>query len=251
MLKNRNRFSQKSFLTKLLWGCFFVIFFLSAGYGLMEVMDSRSFQLFGEIINRVETEEKVVALTFDDGPTDNTAEILDILDAAGIKATFFLTGREMEGLPAETKRIVEAGHEIGNHSYSHKRMIFKPPGFIKDEVNRTDKFIRAAGYLGDISFRPPYGKKLFFLPGFLARNDRKTIMWNIEPDSYPEVASDSQAIIEHVKEKIEPGSIILLHVMYDQNVTSRNAIAGIVETLEAKDYSFVTVSELLAHSEED
>ena len=91
----------------------FVVF-----YSLRQVGDSRTFQFFGEIIPRVDTPKKVVALTFDDGPTSCcTEKILGILGNTNVKATFFVTGRELEQNLAEGQKIVAAGHELGNHSY--------------------------------------------------------------------------------------------------------------------------------------
>jgi peptidoglycan-N-acetylglucosamine deacetylase len=222
----------------------------SLGYGFRELINSRSFQFFGGLVNKVDTTEKVVALTFDDGPTEKTEEILKILDEANVKATFFLTGREIKENPEAASMIAEAGHELANHSYSHKRMIFKTPSFVKNEIEMTDQLIRDAGYEGPIQFRPPNGKKFLTLPYYLDKHDRKTILWNIEPDSYPEIATDSQKIVDHVNENIKPGSIILLHVMYESREESIESIEGIVASLKAKGYSFKTVSEMLEYEKE-
>lgn len=97
--------------------------------------------------------------------------------------------------------------------------------------------------------RPPNGKKLILLPYILRQNEMKTIMWDIEPDSWPEIASSSQNIIDHVVENVKPGSIVLLHIMYESRVESLNAIEGIVNTLRAEGYTFKTVSELLEYQE--
>ncbi len=111
----------------------------------------------------VETQEKIVALTFDDGPGDLTRPLLDILEKEQISATFFVTGAELEKNLDRGIRIVSAGHELGNHSYSHERMILVSPSYVRQEIERTDQLIREAGYQSEILFRPPYGKKLFVL----------------------------------------------------------------------------------------
>ena len=209
-----------------------------------KVSKSRTFQFFGEIISRVNTRQKVVALTFDDGPTPGvTEEVLSILNEAGVKATFFVIGANLERNPEEGRKIVTAGHELGNHTYSHERMVLKTPSFIESEIERTDQLIRQAGYQSAIHFRPPYGKKLILLPYFLARTSRKTITWDVEPDSYPEIAADSNKIVAHVMEKAKPGSIILLHVMGRSE--SLKAVKGIIAGLKGEGYSFKTVSEML------
>ena len=215
---------------------------------LLRLMNLRDFQFFGEIVPSVNTDQKVVALTFDDGPTEKTDEILQVLEEAGIKASFFLNGGSISENLDNARKIAEAGHELGNHTYSHNRMVFKSSSYIKKEIEDTDKLIREAGYKGDIYFRPPNGKKLLLLPYYLSKNDRKTIMWNLEPDSYPELAANSEKITEYVEANIRPGSIILLHIMYDnEERQSLEAIKGIAAALGDKGYKFVTVSELLEY----
>ncbi|HLM55895.1 MAG TPA: polysaccharide deacetylase family protein [Pyrinomonadaceae bacterium] len=214
---------------------------------LWRVSGSRTFQFFGRLVPRVNTESKVVALTFDDGPAPGaTDQILSALGGARVRATFFVTGAELERNMAEGRKLVAAGHELGNHSYSHGRMVLVTPERVRREVERTDELIREAGYGGEITFRPPYGKKLFALPYFLSRTGRTTVTWDVEPDSYPEVAADSDKIAEHVLTRARPGSIIILHVMYPSRAESLKAVPKIVEGLKARGYDFKTVSELLA-----
>ncbi|PKG24044.1 polysaccharide deacetylase family protein [Niallia nealsonii] len=214
---------------------------LAASYKLM---NSRSFQVFGGITAKADTKEKVVALTFDDGPSGNVKEILSILQHYNIKATFFLIGNEIEKYPNETKSIVEAGHQVGNHTYSHKRMVFKSPSYIKTEIDKTDKLIKEAGYNKEIVFRPPNGKKLIGLPYYLHKINKKTITWNLEPDTYYDSAQEK---IDYAIKNIKPGSIVLMHPMYDQTGSELQAIEGIIKELKKKDYSFVTVNELRSY----
>jgi peptidoglycan-N-acetylglucosamine deacetylase len=228
-----------------------IILLLGISYVLFNLSKSRTFQFFGGLVNQVDTSEKVVALTFDDGPAIHTDEILTILKAENVKGTFFLTGNEIEKYPNDAKRIAEEGHEIGNHSYSHQRMVLKSPSFIKEEIEKTDKLIRQIGYKGEIHFRPPFGKKLFVLPYYLDKHDRKSIVWSIEPETYPEVAADSTKIAEHVIDNIEPGSIILLHVMYESRRESLHSVKEMITSLKEQGYKLVTVSELLTYEEED
>lgn len=214
---------------------------------LWKLSSVRSFQLLGESITRIPTTKKSVTLSFDDGPTPQyTDEVLNILARYQIKASFFVTGAEAERHRAEAQKIVAAGHELGNHSYSHTRMIFKSPGFIRRELERTDAAIRAAGWEGPIHFRPPYGKRLLVLPWILAQQRRLSVMWDIEPESHPEVATSSTAIARHVLERVQPGSIILLHLMYDSREKSRQALPLIIEGLKKRGYAFKTIAELRA-----
>ncbi|MGE0132558.1 MAG: polysaccharide deacetylase family protein [Blastocatellales bacterium] len=212
-----------------------------------QVSKSRTFQFFGGIVPRINTQQKVVALTFDDGPTPGaTEEVLSILNEENVKATFFVMGADLEKHLEQARKIVAAGHELGNHTYSHDRMVLKSPSFIAAEIERTDQLIRQAGHQGAIHFRPPFGKKLILLPYILSKTSRKTIMWDVEPETYPEIASDSNRIVEHVLANTRPGSIILLHVMYPSRAESLKSVRGIVSGLKRESYSFKTVSEMLA-----
>lgn len=207
---------------------------------------ARTFQVFGELIARVDTQQKVVALTFDDGPSQlGVDEVLPLLRDRGVKATFFLIGGALERNPRLGQSIAADGHEIGNHTYTHQRMVLKSPAFIEMEVERTDQRIRATGYGGPIHFRPPYGKKLIGLPWYLSRTGRRTIMWDVEPESYPEVAASVEQIVEHVVSSVQPGSIILLHPMARSGGNTRAALPMVIDRLHQAQYRFVTVSEML------
>lgn len=233
-------------MSKRKWASISILLLLFLLFGSYRISKSRTFQFFGEIVPRVETSRKAVALTFDDGPTVGpTDEILTILRESGIRATFFVTGAELEQYPEGGRKLVEAGHELGNHSYSHDRMVLKTPGFIRHEIERTDELIRAAGYRGPIHFRPPFGKKLLLLPYYLAKTGRRSITWDLEPDSYPEVAEKAESIVDYVTAKARPGSIILLHVMYPSRIESLKSVKGIAAGLKQQGYRFLTVSELL------
>lgn len=205
-------------------------------------MNSRTFQLFGGLTDQVEVNQKVVALTFDDGPTKNVNKILPLLKQYHAKATFFLIGNEMEKYPEEARKIVKAGEQIGNHTYSHNRMIFKSPTYIKNEIEKTDQLIREAGYKGKIDVRPPNGKKLIGLPFYLYKHHRETITWSLEPDTDYTSAQDK---INDVKRNVKPGSIILIHPMYDHTGEELKTIKGILQSLTKEGYKFVTVNELM------
>lgn len=216
-------------------------------FGALQLANARTFQLFGHLVARVDTDRAVVALTFDDGPTtDHTQPVLDILKAYDVRATFFLTGREAVENPQEVKAIADGGHEIGNHSWSHSRMILVSPTTVREEIETTDAAIRDAGYQGELHFRPPYGKKLVSLPWYLAQNDRTTVMWDVEPEADPVAAADPQAMADYVIANATNGSIIIMHVMYESREVSRQALPALIDGLKARGFKFVTVSELLA-----
>ncbi len=214
-----------------------------------KISKDEGFQFFGELVSDVETSKKVVALTFDDGPTvGKTEEILKILEENNVKATFYLVGQEMSQNFNQAKLIVEQGHEVGNHSYTHQKMIFTSYGFVQNELSKTDDLIRQAGFEGEITFRPPYGRKLFVLPYYLMSQNIKTITWNVEPDSVLPLDSTPDALAEYTLENVTPGSIILMHVMYNSRKNSMAAVPEIITSLKREGYSFVTVSELIGSS---
>ena len=217
---------------------------LVAAVVLWNVSSSRTFQFFGELVNRVETNEKVVALTFDDGPDPAGAQqVLDTLQDEQVKATYFLMGKDLASHPELGRKIAEAGHEIGNHTYNHKRMVGVLPSTVAEEIEDTDAEIRKTGYQGEIHFRPPNGKKLFALPHYLSEHNRKTIMWDVEPDS--EGTPPAQQIEQDVLSQTKPGSIILLHPMYASRDQTRQALKPIITKLKERGFRFVTVSALL------
>jgi peptidoglycan-N-acetylglucosamine deacetylase len=209
------------------------------------VMNARTFQVAGDLVHRIDTREAVVALTFDDGPTPtHTDEIRALLRAKGVRATFFVTGDALKAHPELGAALVADGHELGNHSFSHRRLLFTSSKVIRWEIDETDRLIRQAGSTGPILFRSPYGKKLLLLPLFLWQTERPNILWDIEPDSEP--SANAEQMVAEVARNARPGSIILLHVMNPARVETRTAVPDIIVALREQGYRFVTMSELLA-----
>lgn len=207
-----------------------------------------SYQIFGELVSRVDTDQKIVALTFDDGPTvSNTEKILAVLKQHNVKATFFLVGQDIAANPLQAKQIAADGHEIGNHSYSHSRMVFKSQEFIAREIDQTNKLIKKAGYQGPVYFRPPYGKKFLSLPYYLNKTKLKTITWDVAPENDLAPGASSIEIASTILNAVKPGSIVLLHVMFQSRQNSLKAVPLVINGLKAQGYRFVTVSELLLH----
>ena len=167
-------------------------------------------------------------------------EILPALKRHNAKGTFFLIGAQAE--PGLVKRIVAGGHEVGNHSYRHNRMIFRSSGFYDDELRRTDVVLRQAGAPKPTLFRPPFGQKLIGLPLAVERNGQRMIMW----DSGDPPDLDPAVYARKVLEQVRPGSIVLIHPMYPREGTERAAVPLILEGLANRGYRMVTVSELLA-----
>lgn len=212
---------------------------------LWRIANRRSFQFFGELVASVPCAGKFVAFTLDDGPTlEGTAALLPLLKEWHARATFFVEGQALERYPEAGRRIVQAGHELGNHSYSHRRMLLRSQGFIRREIEATDAAIVASGQSGPIAFRPPFGKKLLGLPWFLSKTGRTTVMWSIEPESTAGVAQTPARLAAHVLEVVSPGSILLLHAMHDPSGLKIAALRLILEGLTEHGYHVVGFSEL-------
>jgi len=230
-----------------------LLFFV--GFLLFQLSKSRTFQFFGGITYRVNTNQKVVALTFDDAPTKYSDEVVNILAEKGVRATFYTIGRNIEQYPNEAKYIVENSNEIGNHSSSHQRLFLKSLSFIDSEIQKTNQLIQQTGYEGDITFRPPYSKKLLLLPWYLHQHNIKTITWDIEPDTYlPNSISDAEKVkflVDYTVEHTKPGSIILLHPFCDSCGSDRRATGQIIDKLQSMGYKFVTISQLLTYETRD
>jgi peptidoglycan/xylan/chitin deacetylase (PgdA/CDA1 family) len=197
-------------------------------------------------IKRADTEEKVVALTYDDGPSSPyTNQLLDILDRYQVKATFFEIGRNIEKHPEMVPMIVARGHELANHSYSHTDMMFKPREFLLAEIEKTDKLLQELGVKqGSISFRPPFGRRSVVLSYLLSQMHKKLIMWDVNSLDY-EKALTAEDIANRVIDNVRSGSIVLMHDSGGDRSKTLAATQAIVKNLQSKGYAFKTVSELL------
>jgi peptidoglycan/xylan/chitin deacetylase (PgdA/CDA1 family) len=219
---------------------------LAALFALFEISKAPCWQLIGTPLCKVDTQEKLIALTFDDGPTQlGLDSVLPILDRYQAHATFFLIGQEIENHPGQAQRIVAAGDELGNHSFYHQRMWGLFPGTYEAEIRRTDALLRAAGEAHPRFFRPPNGKKLTGLPIAVARAGYQTVTWDAED---PMTAASPKAFADGVMARVRPGSIVVMHVMYAPGQVQRDALPLILEGLKARGYRAVTVSELLRHA---
>jgi len=207
--------------------------------------------LFPKFIYKVKTKDKMVALTFDDGPHPIfTNKLLDIFKEKGIKATFFVTGEHIIKHREIVSRMIAEGHELGNHSYSHKNLIFKKSSKIKQDIQKTDDLLRELGVKEEIHFRPPFGRILFNASNALASLNKKVIMWNVPTKDYRE--NDSKVILSRIYKRLKPGSIIVLHDSgLDRNgknidrYATIEAVKKLTEELPERGYTFKTVSELI------
>lgn len=187
-----------------------------------------------------------LALTFDDGPGEATPLVLDLLRESGIRATFFLCGQNVERYPEYARRIAEEGHEIGNHTYSHPRLLWKTPGKIAWEIQRAQQIITHYTGRAPQLFRPPYGLRWFGLFPVLSQNGLTAVMWSVHGLDWKLPASE---IANRILRGVAPGAIILLHDGVPPRESGNRqptveALAKILLSLKGQ-YQFVTISEMV------
>jgi len=209
--------------------------------------------LFGDAFYKVQTTEKVVALTFDDGPDPRyTQEIGQILTDAGAKGTFFVMGRHAAQHPEIVQTLIAQGHELGNHTWNHPSLKLKSPQMIREELESTDQLLRDLGYTAPIPFRAPYGHSWFTLPHVLKQRHQANVLWTVQMNDWkPEQPDVMMALLAP---KFGNGAIILMHDGdgESEGADRRNTVTlvqMILDKYRAEGYRFVTVSELLEYGQ--
>jgi len=183
----------------------------------------------------------VVALTFDDGPTEITPEILNLLEKYNQKATFFCIGKQIEKHPETAKLIVEQGHVIANHTYSHtNKMGFLSKKEVFNEIASTQNIIQQiTGKIPNL-FRPPFGVTNPNIARACKENRVEVIGWNVR--SLDTVIASKNKILNRILDRFEKGSIILLH---DTSTKTLDVLERLLINMEKKQIQSVTVDELL------
>lgn len=197
------------------------------------------------IYYRASTEEKVIAFTFDDGPHPQyTDQILHILAKEGVRATFFEIGMNIESYPEITKRVIAAGHEIGNHTYSHPIVCHTTNEQMETEIRKTDRLLAELGYTMPKLFRPPQGICPQNFRNLLKKTEKTAILWNIDTRDWDN--RTTAEIVKEVEEHVRGGDIVLFHDYVGCPNSTIAAIKKLIPTLKDRGYQFVTVSELLS-----
>jgi peptidoglycan/xylan/chitin deacetylase (PgdA/CDA1 family) len=212
------------------------------------------FWSYSDAVVSVPLDEKVVALTYDDGPNPpHTQALLEMLAQHGVTATFFLKGRNVEAFPESVQAVAQAGHEIGNHSYSHRPMLSLSQSAMREELVRTSDLIENLLGQRPVLFRPPYGLQGPGLKMALDELGMPSILMSSNGTDWEE--TDPELIANKILESIAPGDIILLHdghgdvdepAAQQSRAPSVAATGIVIEELKARGYRFVTVSELIA-----
>ncbi|MEM6347785.1 MAG: polysaccharide deacetylase family protein [Bacteroidota bacterium] len=208
---------------------------------------SRSWQhsLFIDPLYQLDPKEKIVALTFDDGPNaKRTPPLLELLAKHEVKATFFMLGLQIEREPEIAKAVFEAGHLIGNHTYDHPQMIFKSASFMRAQIERTDSLIQAFGAAKPTYFRPPYSSKYLVLPWVLKQMDKTLVTGTYDPPAEYRSPYPAQKVADQVLSNVQNGSIIYLHDGKGSDVEAfLQSVELIIIGLKAKGYRLVRLDE--------
>jgi peptidoglycan-N-acetylglucosamine deacetylase len=187
-----------------------------------------------------------IAMTFDDGPHPIlTPRLLDMLKVRGIKATFFLIGQNAAEYPDIVRRMAAEGHEIGNHTWSHPQLTKLNPAALREEIDRTSSTIAEIVGKPVLIMRPPYGATSDYINHWINREfGMKVILWSVDPLDWK--YRNSARVERQILAGARPGAIILSH---DIHATTVAAMPDVFDSLLAKGYKFVTVSELIAMDE--
>lgn len=236
---------------RLMLPCIIIFSLLSLALLLFSIFFDEAEIIRKGTVYRAPVNEKIVALTFDDGPSPIwTPKILEALKKAGVKATFFILGEHALRYPEIIKRIAGDGHEIGNHTYDHHVLIYYKMEELEREIKDTEKIIKDITGRTTVYFRPPKAWLTNEEKQKIKAMGYKIILWSLNSKDW--VTFDDKYIIRYILRNIRPGDIILFHDSGgvftaeggDRHETVK-AIPRLAEELKEKGYKFVTITELL------
>ncbi|MFJ7187275.1 polysaccharide deacetylase family protein [Streptomyces bacillaris] len=185
---------------------------------------------------------KCIALTFDAGPGKDTPELLDILKEKKVSATFFLLGKNhVLKHPDTVRRIQDEGHEVANHTWTHKILTDEEPEEIRAELEKTQEAIEKITGKRPRLMRPPQGRTDDQVSGISKELGLSQVLWSATAKDYS--TNDSALITKRILDQASKDGIILLHDIYKGTVP---AVPGIIDALQKDGYTFVTVPELMA-----
>ncbi|HLW59127.1 MAG TPA: polysaccharide deacetylase family protein [bacterium] len=196
----------------------------------------------------------MVALTFDDGPDpEHTPRLLEALARAGIRAAFFMVGRQAEALPGVARAVADAGHDLGNHTYGHRHLWTLPPRAAAEEVERGAAAIAEVTGIFPRYFRPPWG--MFNWAAYIRAGQlgEMRILWSVRPEGWLSPVNAGEMAARVIR-WAHPGAIIDLHDRGGHPTTPRatwTALPGMIAGLRARGYAVVPLSSLLRPAAED
>jgi peptidoglycan/xylan/chitin deacetylase (PgdA/CDA1 family) len=192
---------------------------------------------------KLPSDQKVIALTFDDGPwPQSTGQVLDILKKNNIKGTFFVVGQNVKNYPELARRVVKEGHSIANHTWHHWYHHMNPQTAAYEVANTTDIIFKTTGVKTGL-FRPPGGIKTNGVVGYAKSNKYAIIMWSSDSIDYSRPSVPR--LINNIFRTARPGGIVLMHDGGGDRSHTVKALPDIINRFRKQGYKFVTVPELL------
>jgi peptidoglycan/xylan/chitin deacetylase (PgdA/CDA1 family) len=205
----------------------------------------RNSPFFGRALGKIDSDRKVVALTFDDGPNPQaTPLILDTLGEKDVRATFFVLGSHAERWPELVRRISHEGHQLGNHGYFHRKLQFKSPFYVSRDIRLGIRAIKRAGAPAPRYFRAPHGFRSPWTTPIASSYGERTVGWSLGVWDSDRPGVDE--IVRRTLEGVSPGSIVLLHDGdgYNPNgdrLQTAAALPRIIDRLKDEGYEFKTL----------
>jgi peptidoglycan/xylan/chitin deacetylase (PgdA/CDA1 family) len=203
--------------------------------------------VFGPSVYRGPRQRRAIALTFDDGPSEDTPRILEVLARHGVPATFFQCGANVERLPQVARAVREAGHEIGNHSHTHPLYCVHSREAIQSDLARAQQTIAAATGGTPVLFRAPYGVRWFGLREAQRRLGLLGVMWTVIGYDWKATAD---CVVSRIAGRVGNGAILCLHdgreLLRKPDIGATvTAVRALVPLLLDQGYQMETVSQLL------
>ena len=197
-----------------------------------------------KVYRSVETEKKQIAITFDDGPHPVlTPRILEILAKYNIPATFFMVGQNVLNYPDAARAVIEAGHEVGNHTFTHPHLAGLNEHAIMDEIGKCEDALEELCEYRPHLLRTPQGALTPSLERCLLDDDYILVLWSLDTRDWEN--KSTAHVVRTVLEKVQAGDIILMHDFIGHNSKTPEALEKIIPVLLSQGYEFVSVSELL------
>jgi peptidoglycan/xylan/chitin deacetylase (PgdA/CDA1 family) len=221
---------------------------LCAGCAFMAwAVRGRSAAVFGPSIWHGDPDRRAVALTFDDGPSESTPELLAILAQYRVPATFFQVGVNVDRLPGVARAVADAGHVIGNHSYAHRMFVFKAADFMEADLRRAQETIHAHTGQLPVWYRAPFGVRWFGMGRAQRKLGLTGVMWSVIGSDW---SGNAEAVFSRLASRVSNGAILCLHDGRELRArpdirATVEAVRRLVPALLERGYEFETVSRLL------
>jgi peptidoglycan-N-acetylglucosamine deacetylase len=213
----------------------------------------RSSQLFGRTIWKGPPDHRAIALTFDDGPSESTPRLLEVLEEYGVRATFFQCGHHVRRLPEIALRCVSRGHEVENHSDTHPAFFLRSPDFILEQLQRAQQAISETTGQTPVYYRAPFGARWFGVRAAQERLSLTGVMWTAIARDWTLPAGE---IVRRMKTRVRPGSILCFHdgreLVHKPDISATiDAVRVLLPHWLEQGYEFLTLSELLSAAPAD